>query len=328
MKKLMTLVLLPAMIVAASFFFVGCDGGGGGGGNQNGQTTVINGRVSDVIAMNGVENKTFKFAELLEMLSIVKDAKAQSGIVVTAIVDGVILDTTVTNPDGSFSLSFNLESAQNILLEFDIDGTIVSISITVQAGSVLDIVVTIDLNAPPGEEVEIVETEGPIRCQNGTLEIIKNPGEDIVIDGGGEDCIRTEGNCNLIIDPEDIILTNCERCVDARGTSQVTLATTDGDIICDASGDGIRARGNASVVLDVFGNVDIAAAENGAKADGNAFIGFTADACIFDAGESTFDVVGNADIDASGCGEIIEGPERGSEPESESGAESRTKPGA
>ncbi|MCA9808967.1 MAG: hypothetical protein KC473_01390, partial [Candidatus Dadabacteria bacterium] len=242
MKKLTTLVLLPAMIIAASFFFVGCDGGGGGGGNQNGQTTVINGRVSDVIAMNGVENKTFKFAELLEMLSIVKDAKAQSGIVVTAIVDGVVLDTTVTNPDGSFSLSFNLESAQNILLEFNIDGTIVSISITVQAGSVLDIVVTIDLNAPPGEEVEIVETEGPIRCQNGTLEIIKNPGEDIVIDGGGEDCIRTEGNCNLIIDPEDIILTNCERCVDARGTSQVTLATTDGDIICDASGDGIRAR--------------------------------------------------------------------------------------
>ena len=296
MKKFMSVVLLPMMIVAASFLYFGCDGDGGGGGGGNGQTTVINGRVSDVIAMNGVENKPFKFAELIEMLSIVKDAKAQGGIVVSVIVDGVVLDTTITDPDGSFSLSFNLESAENILLEFDIDGTIVSISITVQAGSVLDIIVTIDLNAPPGEEVEIVETAGPIRCENGTLEIIKNPGEDIVIDGGGEDCIRTAGNCNPIIDPENIILTNCERCVDARGTSQVTLATTDGDVICDASGDGIRARGNASVILDVVGNIDIVASENGAKADGNAFIGFTADACIFDAGESTFDVVGNGDI--------------------------------
>src|SRR5690606_28553796 len=125
-------------------------------------------------------------AELIEMLSIVKDARAQSGIIVSAIVDGVVLDTTVTDPDGSFSLSFNLESAENILLEFDVDGTIVSISITVQAGSVLDIVVTIDLNAPPGEEVEIVETEGPIRCQYGTLEVIKDPGDDILIDGGAE----------------------------------------------------------------------------------------------------------------------------------------------
>jgi len=308
MKKFMTLVLLPAIIAAASFFFLGCDGGGNGGGRGNGQTTIINGRISDVIAMNGARDKSIKFAELIEMPSIVKDAKAQGGITVSAIVDGEVLDTTVTDPGGSFSLSFDLESAQSILLEFDVDGTIVSVSIMVQAGSVLDIVVTIDLDAPPGEEVEIVETEGPIRCQNGTLEIIENPGEDIVIDGGGEDCIRTEGNCNLVIDPGDIILTNCERCVDARGTSQVTLATTDGDIICGASGDGIRARGNASVVLDVVGNVDIAAAENGAKADGSSFIGFTADACIFDAGESTFDVAGNAAIDADGCGEIIEGP--------------------
>lgn len=307
MKKLVIVFFIPVMAIAASLFLAGCDGGGGGGGN-NGQTTVINGQVSNVIVMNGTDNKSIKFAELIDALRIVKDAKAQGGIPVSATVDGVLLDTTVTEPDGSFTLSFPLESAQNITLSFDIDGTIVSITITVQQGSVLDIVVTIDLNAPPGEEVEIVETEGPIRCQNGTVEITKNPGEDIVIDGGGEDCIRTEGNCNLIIDPEDIILTNCERCVDARGTSQVTLATTDGNIFCDASGDGIRSRGNASVVLDVNGDVDITSSENGAKADGNSIITFTANACIFNSGENAFDVGGNADIDTDGCGEIIEGP--------------------
>ncbi|MCC6711885.1 MAG: hypothetical protein IT344_00850, partial [Candidatus Dadabacteria bacterium] len=77
MKKFMTLVLLPAIIAAASFFFLGCDGGGNGGGRGNGQTTIINGRISDVIAMNGARDKSIKFAELIEMPSIVKDAKAQ-----------------------------------------------------------------------------------------------------------------------------------------------------------------------------------------------------------------------------------------------------------
>ena len=96
----------------------------------------------------------------------------------------------------------------------------------------------------------MADAEGAIRCENGTLEIMKNLGEDLIIDGGGEDCIRTAGNCNLIVDPGNIILTNCERCIDARGTSQVTLLTSDGDIECDASEDGIRSRGDAGIVLD------------------------------------------------------------------------------
>jgi hypothetical protein len=247
-------------------------------------------------------DKSIKFADVIEMLSLIKEAKAQGSITVTAIIDGVTVDTTVTDPDGSFTLSFLLDGAQNVTLLFDIDGTIVSISITVQEGSILDIVIIIDLNAPPGDEVEIVELEGPIRCENGTLEITKNPDEDLVIDGGGEDCIRTAGNCNLIIDPENIILTNCENCVDARGTSDVTLETFDGDIFCDAFGDGIKTVGDATVFLDVNGDIDVSAGENGAKADGNSVISFAADACIFNSGEDTFDTNGNATINTDGCG--------------------------
>lgn len=301
MKKVkgMLFLLLTAMALLA------CDGGGNGG-NQNGQTTVIQGRISNVIAMKESADKSIKFADVIEMLSLIKEAKAQGSITVTAIIDGVPVDTTVTDPDGSFTLSFLLDGAQNVTLSFDIDGTIVSISITVQEGSILDIIIIIDLNAPPGDEVEIVG--GPIRCENGTVEITKNPGEDLVIDGGGEDCIRTAGNCNLIIDPENIILTNCENCIDARGTSDVTLGTFDGDIFCDASGDGIKTVGNANVFLDVNGDIDVSAGENGAKADGNSVISFAADACIFDSGEDTFDTNGNATINTEGCGEIIEGP--------------------
>ncbi|HSC34572.1 MAG TPA: hypothetical protein VLG45_04795 [Thermodesulfobacteriota bacterium] len=310
MKKVTgTLFLLLTAI--ASLTLLACDGGGGGGG-QNGETTTINGRISNVIAMKESADKSIKFADVIEMLSLIKEAKAQGSITVTAIIDGVTVDTTITDPDGSFTLSFMLDGVQNVTLTFDIDGTIVSISITVQEGSILDIVIIIDLNAPPGDEVDIIDEDevlGPIVCENGPpLEITKNPGEDLVIDGGGEDCIRTAGNCNLIIDPENIILTNCENCVDARGTSDVTLETFDGDIFCDASEDGIKTVGDATVFLDVNSDVSITAGENGAKASGNSVISFEADACIFDTGEESFETNGNAKINTDGCGEIIEGP--------------------
>lgn len=300
-------ILILFFIAAVPLTLLACDSGGGGG-NQDGQTTVINGRISNVIAMKESADKSIKFADIIEMLSLIKEAKAQGSITVTAIIDGVTVDTTITDPDGSFTLSFMLDSTENVTLIFDIDGTIVSITITVQEGSILDIVIIIDLNAPPGDEVEIVELEGPIRCETGTLEITKNPDEDLVIDGGGEDCIRTAGNCNLIIDPENIILTNCENCVDARGTSDVTLETFEGDIFCDASEDGIKTVGNATVFLDVNSDVSITAGENGAKASGNSVISFEADACIFDTGEESFETNGNATINTDGCGEIIEGP--------------------
>lgn len=307
MKKVKFILFL---IIAAPLALLACDGGGDGGGG-NGQTTTINGRVANVVAMNGNENDSFKFAELMKALSIIKEAKAQGGISVTALIDGVVVDSDTTDSDGFFSLTFLIDSAENVTLTFDIDGTIVSVSITVQEGSILNIIVTIDLNAPPGDEVDIIdegEAQGPVNCENGTLEITKNPGEDIVIDGGGEDCIRTAGNCNLIIDPENIFLINCENCIDARGTSDVSLGTFDGDIFCDAFGDGIKTVGDSTVSIDANGDINVSADENGANASGNSAITFSANACIFDTGEDIFDTNGNASINADGCGEIIEGP--------------------
>lgn len=310
MKKLKNILLLLGVAAFASLNLIGCDDGGdGGGGDQAGRATTINGKVSNIIAMKAESDESIKFAELLELLNFIKEAKAQSGINVSAVIGGEVVSTDTTDPDGSFSLNFMLESDQEVTLNFEIDGTTVSVTIFVEQGSILDIIVVIDLSAPPGDEVDVVEeVHDPIVCETGNIDLTKTIDENLVIDGGGEDCIRTQGNCNLVIDPEDIVLTNCDKCIDARGTSQVTLTAPDGHIVCDSTGDGIQTSGDANVTMNASGKIDILSGENGVEAVGNSIVAFTAETCVFESGDEPFNEVGNATIDTSGCGEIVEGP--------------------
>lgn len=311
MQKARKILFISILCLIAGAFHFSCDGGGSGDNNgQNTQTTTINGRVTNIIASAQKEERSFKFANILDLITFIKEAKAQGGVLVTAIIDGITVASDVTDPAGNFTLKLELDSATSVLILFNINGDDVSIGLVVEEGSIININISIDLNAPPGDEVEIVDMEdvrGPIRCETGTVEIIKN-NESVVIDGQGEACIRTEGNCTVFIDPEDILLTNCEQCVDARGTSEVTITSPDGDIVCEASEDGVRARGNAEIVIDAFGVIDILAGDSGVKADGNSFISLGADTCVINSLESPIDVSGNATIDTSGCGEIVEAP--------------------
>ncbi len=310
MQKARKILFISILCLIAGAFHFSCDGGGSGKNNgQNTQTTTINGRVTNIIASAQKEERSFKFANILDLITFIKEAKAQGGVLVTAIIDGITVASDVTDPEGNFTLKLELDSATSVLILFNVNGDDVSIGLVVEEGSIININISIDLNAPPGDEVEIVDMEdvrGPIRCETGTVEIIKN-NESVVIDGQGEACIRTEGNCTVFIDLEDILLTNCEQCVDARGTSEVTIISPI-DIVCEASEDGVRARGNAEIVIDAIGVIDILAGDSGVKADGNSFISLGADTCVINSLESPIDVSGNAEIDTSGCGEIVEVP--------------------
>ncbi|MCK5710193.1 MAG: hypothetical protein KAI07_06610 [Deltaproteobacteria bacterium] len=310
MQKARKILFISILCLIAGAFHFSCDGGGSGKNNgQNTQTTTINGRVTNIIASAQKEERSFKFANILDLITFIKEAKAQGGVLVTAIIDGITVASDVTDPEGNFTLKLELDSATSVLILFNVNGDDVSIGLVVEEGSIININISIDLNAPPGDEVEIVDMEdvrGPIRCETGTVEIIKN-NESVVIDGQGEACIRTEGNCTVFIDLEDILLTNCEQCVDARGTSEVTIISPI-DIVCEASEDGVRARGNAEIVIDAIGVIDILAGDSGVKADGNSSASLGADTCVINSLESPIDVSGNAEIDTSGCGEIVEVP--------------------
>lgn len=305
-KKLLFIALLGFIPLMLS---LSCDGGGESN-TQNTQITLINGQITNITASAQKKEKSFKMT-LLDLITFIKEARAQGGTLVTAIVDGVIVASDVTDPQGNFTLSLDLESASNVLIQFDVNGSEVFIEIVAEEGSILNITVSIDLNAPPGDEVEIVEMEdviGAIRCETGNSDIIKGFNDTVVIDGGGEACIRTEGNCTIFIEAQDITLTNCEQCVDARGTSEVMLISPFGNIFCEANEDGFKTVGNAEVLVEANETVEIIAGENGLKADGNSRITLDANTCIIDSLENPIDTNGNVVIDTSGCGEIIEGP--------------------
>lgn len=307
MSKIKTYILIGAIAIISGAFNIGC--GSGDGDSSGSQTTVINGSIANVVASAQKQDKSFKLSEIIDFLSFIKEAKAQGGILVSAIVNGVTVANDVTDPEGDFTLIFDLDSATNVLILFDINGTEVSVGIVVEEGSIRNIIVTINLNAPPGEEVEIVEMEdilAPIRCENGSIDIIDNiNNETLIIDGNGEDCIRTAGNCSLFISQYNLVLTNCENCVDARGTSNVTLFSPDSDITCEAAGDGFRTVGDAGITIDAFDTIDIISGENGVSAVGNSIITLEADTCIIDSFENPVEVSGNATVDTSGCGEVL-----------------------
>jgi len=306
-KKILFIALLGFIPLV---FGLSCDGGGGENSGQNTQTTVINGQITNIVS-SALEQETSLKLALVDFFTFIKEAKAQGGILVTAMVDGITLATDTTDPQGNFMLNLQLASASNVLIRFDVNGSKVFIEIVAEEGSILNIIVSIDLNAPEGDEVEIVDMEdvmSPIRCENGNSDIIKDINESVVIDGGGEACIRTEGNCTILLEAEEIFLTNCETCVDARGTSEVMIISPFGDIFCEAGDDGFKTVGNAEILVDANEKINIEAGENGLKADGNSRITLDADTCIIDSLESPIDANGNVIIDTSGCGEISEDP--------------------
>lgn len=311
MKKPIHILFLIVLMILPAALYMSCSGGGNNTESGNNQQTTINGRIENLVTVSAGSDKDSKFAHIRELFTLIKEAYAQGGISVVALVDGIPVDTDVTDGDGNFTLVLDLDSGANVSIVFEVNGDVVSIDIFVSEGSIIELVVNIDLGADPGEEVQIVDMDderGPISCETGTVQIFKNPGEEIIVNGGGEDCIRTAGNCDLTIDPENIVLTNCDNCVDARGTSDVTLLSPDGDIVCESSEDGFRARGDASISVQAQGTIDIFAGDNGLKADGNSTITLSAGLCIIDSLEDPIDVNGNALVDTNGCQEVLTEP--------------------
>ncbi|MGH7901912.1 MAG: hypothetical protein ACRENZ_09265 [Thermodesulfobacteriota bacterium] len=269
--------LLSLLIIVVSMGLLSCDGGGEGGGQPSGDKTTIRGSVSNVIAMGPADERSSTImAKIKDFLSILKKANAQDGsnIVVTCLVNGSPVQTVDTDADGEFVCEVPISPNGNVVtLNFEMDGESESFVFVVPPG--IDVVfLVVILNFPQNDvEATDMEFEGSIRCEdNEIIEINMQDDTEFVLDGDGGDCILTAGNCSVIIHHENITLTGCNTCVDARGNSSVEFLTNNGDIVCEATKECVISRGTASVMMDAIGgNITLNSdGDNCIRADGTS----------------------------------------------------------
>jgi hypothetical protein len=197
--------LLAALLVVS---FAACGGGGGGGDDGGSSTarTTFTGNLTEAAAVTPAQIVDVEVC--VENTTFCTFVDANGFFTLAADVGGVVV-LVFTGPD--FVARVTL--------------TDVPLGATVRLTNIRCSTIT-GTCEPEDIEIEGSETRGPIRCQQGPLEIV-HVGE-LVIDGHGEDCIRTEGQCEVTIDADRIVLLNCETCVRTAGGSDVTLITGPG----------------------------------------------------------------------------------------------------
>ena len=147
----------------------------------------------------------------------------------------------------------------------------------------------------------------PILCDSGTVDIDEE-GNNVVINGANQvECIRAEGSCTVNMLARDIVLQGCLECIEANDEAEVNLTTESKNIRCITEGDGDLATDNAIVTL-VSGNIiDIFSNQaDGIRAEGASFVELVApNQCIIEAAQSAIVEEDTAEVDTSGCNELI-----------------------
>jgi len=232
-KNLSVLVL----IIAVSFSILSCSSSGGGNDTNSG---IINGKVQGIIeaSIDKKKNDATFFTTIKNFLSLSFNAVAQNGgITVNVIKNGEIIDSTVTNAEGNFTVT----GAGEVILEFIMpDQSVVELSINIPTGTVTTLNVSINENT---DTASVNEVQNGLRCETGIINISD---DNVVINGNGtDDCIRTEGDCIVNINAIDVTLQNCERCIDAADNSLVNIEA--GSIFCEGNEEAIKTEQNADV---------------------------------------------------------------------------------
>jgi len=283
------------LMLALSLYFVSCGGGGGGGGGQpSGQRTAIRGNVENVLAM-APHNKPAMLSKIKDFFTLSKSANAQDNqIVVTFLVNGVDVDVVTVDQNGDFEGEVPISaSGNNVTLVFESDGDEESVVIFVPPVNAVILVVVVNFQ---DNEAEVVDTEfeGPLRCEDTTISLVADPGQDIVIQGNGGPCVLA-GNCHLSFDAENVIFQDCGGCFDTRGNS-VLEVSADEDITCDAPSECLIARGTSSINLSAGDEINLSCID----ARGNSEVVLDALSCNI----GDIVAVGNATVDTSACDNI------------------------
>lgn len=283
-----------------------CGGGGGGGdGGSSANHTTFTGNLTEATALGEPFRDPMRLRTVMAFVArLVATTHAQAADV-RVCVEGTSFCTFVDD-DGVFTLAADVGGDVTLLFtgpDFVARVTLTGIPLgaTVRLRNIRCSTIT---GTCEPDEFEIeggAETRSSIRCQQGPIHVVHSG--ELVIEGDGDDCIRTEGQCSVTIQADRIVLDGCETCVRTAGGSDVTLSAGPGGVECHAHDDGIASAGNSVVHVEVAdgGDVDIRAGGVGGLSEGTALIEIAGDQCRIEGAESALRIHGNADIDTDGC---------------------------
>ncbi len=307
-----------ALLISA--FMVSCGGSDGSDSATTGgspsttrDTVTIEGSISDVVASADTGENVF-IARIKEFFTAVQPAFAQQqqvleGILVEAFEGEIKLGEDVTDESGAFTIT-DVPCDTPITLMFTYEGN----SVTLEGISapcpesgdqgVIAMVVSINFEQDEAEAEEIEDEEdiadSAVNCTTDEQEIDMN-GEEFFVDGAGNACLVTTGNCKLEIKASNVVFTNCSTCIDTRGGSSVEINTTQFD--CVANGDGIRSVGGSSVDITVISSemmddtIMPSDAETMQHMGDDSIIGSGNGELLIIAGEDGIDTRGNSSVE-------------------------------
>ena len=210
MKYLRILMLIPLLAVFA------CDSGGGD------KSIFINGEILNFGEFGIVE------------VEVREDDRTR--------------DSADVEEDGSFELNFNADSG-SVDLRFVGDGiTIIRPNFSVTDDSEIDLDVTLDDNPIDVIINSWIVNQDPISFRGDDIIMFNDTEADIVINGDGDNCIRTRDDSIVDFRVKSIDFSNCDEGVRTENSSQVILRTDQALTIFSES-NGIRSREESSVEI-------------------------------------------------------------------------------
>ncbi len=296
----------------------GCGGGSGGSGTGSGDTVTVNGSIGGVItASSEINNKSVLYS-FLTNFSFIREALANhddlEGITIQVFDGDLLVDESSSSQSGEFSLL--VPCGTPLTLVFTNNGNQIEIAgVTfpcTDQNSEVSIVITLNFDEEDETEFEIEEEasgNNAFFVCNGGDELLGTEGENLIIEGNGDICLLTSGNCHLTIIGANLEFNNCEKCIDTRGSSQVRTELT-GDFICNSEEDGIKSVGNSLVDITVVtstegGGIFISSSEDGVDSRGNSTVNLNVfdetespfGQIVIDANQNALKGIGNADIE-------------------------------
>ena len=217
-------------------------------------------------------------------------------------------DSADVEDDGSFELNFNADSGSVDLRFVGVDITIIRPNFSVTDDSVIELDVTLQQNPIDVIINSWVVMQDPISFRGDDTIIFNDTEADIVINGDGNNCIRTRDDSIVDFRVKSIDFSNCDEGVRTENSSQVVLFT-DQSLQIFSESNGIRSREESTVNIGQVFNASNNSVEvrsfdaDGVNTSGTAEVTFTPqnNNCSIRGAESAINEGSNSTINTNGC---------------------------